>query len=89
MCIDYWGLNKVTKDNCYPLPLISSLLEQLMSAKVFIKLDLHNASYLVKSKKKRMKDIFCAKNSHFEYNVIPSGLMNAPTFFQHMMNAIF
>ena len=29
MCVDYRGLNKVTKKNRYPLPLIYGLLEQL------------------------------------------------------------
>jgi hypothetical protein len=29
MCIDYCGLNKITVKNCYPLPLISRLLDQL------------------------------------------------------------
>ena len=27
--------------------------------------------------------------SHFEYKIVPLGLMNAPTIFQHMANDIF
>lgn len=39
-CIDYRHMNKVTIKNCYPLPMISAMLERLHSAKVFTKLDL-------------------------------------------------
>jgi hypothetical protein len=47
MCVDYRGLNKVTKKDRYPLPLISRLLEQLGSAKIFTKIDLRGAYNLV------------------------------------------
>jgi hypothetical protein len=45
LCVDYYGLNKVTIKNRYPLPLISKLLDRLGHAKVFSKLDLCNAYY--------------------------------------------
>ena len=44
------GLNKVTKKNRYPLPLISGLLEQLGHAKIFTKIDLRGAYNLVQIK---------------------------------------
>ncbi|KAG5727624.1 hypothetical protein E4T56_gene12317 [Termitomyces sp. T112] len=44
LCVDYWGLNKVTKKNWYPLPLIGDLVDHLCSAKIYTKIDLH-ASY--------------------------------------------
>ena len=47
MCVDYRGLNKVTKKNRYPLPLISGLLEQLRNAKIFIKIDLRGTYNLI------------------------------------------
>jgi hypothetical protein len=50
MCVDYRGLNKVTKKNRYPLPLISELLEQLGSAKIFTKIELRGAYNLVQVK---------------------------------------
>jgi hypothetical protein len=46
MCVDYRGLNKVTKKNRYILPLISGLLEQLGSTKIFTKTDLNGACNL-------------------------------------------
>ncbi|KAI3372559.1 hypothetical protein L3Q82_023038 [Scortum barcoo] len=46
-CIDYSALNDITVKNRNPLPLISSAFEQLQQAKIFTKLDLQNAYYLV------------------------------------------
>lgn len=39
-CQDYWYLNKHTKPNAYPLPLISDLMIKLKGSKYFTKLDL-------------------------------------------------
>ena len=40
ICIDYWGLNKLTIKNCYPLPLIGELLDRMSRAKVVSKFDI-------------------------------------------------
>lgn len=45
-CIDYSPLNDITIKNRYPLPPMSSMFDQLQKAKVFTKLDLHNAYHL-------------------------------------------
>jgi hypothetical protein len=90
MCVDYRGLNKITKKNRYPLPLISGLLEQLGRAKIFTKIDLRGAYNLVRIKEgDEWKTAFRTRYGHFEYNVMPFGLTNAPAVFQHMMNDIF
>lgn len=39
-CIDYRRLNRDTVRNCYPIPLISSILDQLGGAMLFSKIDL-------------------------------------------------
>ncbi|KAI4877550.1 hypothetical protein NFI96_031461, partial [Prochilodus magdalenae] len=47
-CIDYRGLNAITKQYAYPLPLIPVALEQLRGATVFTKLDLRSTYNLVR-----------------------------------------
>lgn len=47
-CIDCCGPNDITIKNRYPIPLISSFIELLQGAKIFTKLDLHNAYHLVR-----------------------------------------
>jgi hypothetical protein len=88
--VDYRGLNKVIKKNRYLLPLISGLLEQLESARIFIKIDLRGAYNLVRVKEgEEWKTAFRTRYGHFEYSVISFGLINALAIFQHMMNDIF
>jgi hypothetical protein len=90
MYVDYRELNKVTKKNRYPLPLILELLEQLGSAKIFIKIELRGAYNLVQVKEgDEWKTTFRTRYGHFEYLVMPFGLTNTPIVFQHMMNDIF
>ncbi|RPD68019.1 DNA/RNA polymerase, partial [Lentinus tigrinus ALCF2SS1-7] len=40
VCVDYRGLNAITKKNRYPLPLIDDLLDRVQGCKVFSVLDL-------------------------------------------------
>jgi hypothetical protein len=43
MCVDYHWLNWFTKNNWYPLPLVSRLLDQINHVKVYTKIDLCGA----------------------------------------------
>ena len=47
LCVDYQGLNALTIKNCYPILLISELLDLLHGAKVFSKIDLLDAYYQI------------------------------------------
>jgi hypothetical protein len=48
LCVNYRPLNAVTIKNKYPLPHIDILFDQLASAKVFSKIDLH-LGYLLRN----------------------------------------
>lgn len=48
LCVDYRGLNKVTKKNRLALPLISETLDWLMGAACFTKLDLKDAYHRIR-----------------------------------------
>ena len=39
-CVDYRALNTITIKNCYPLPLIQEMLDQLCKAVWYTKLDI-------------------------------------------------
>jgi hypothetical protein len=40
MCVDYRGLNKITRKNRHPLPRIDELIDRFRTARYFTKLDL-------------------------------------------------
>ena len=45
--VDFCSLNYISKKDCYPLPLISDLLDSPCKAWVYSKIDFHHAYYLV------------------------------------------
>ncbi len=48
LCVNFRGLNKISKKDRYPLPLISDLLNSARSARIYTKLDLRHAYHLVR-----------------------------------------
>ncbi|KAF8830708.1 hypothetical protein HHX47_DHR2000968 [Lentinula edodes] len=90
LCVDYRALNKITKKNRYPLPLIGTLVDQLRKAKIFTKIDLRAGYNNVRvAQGHEWKTAFRTRYGSFEYLVMPFGLTNAPSAFQFFMNEIF
>ncbi|CDO68992.1 hypothetical protein BN946_scf184762.g8 [Trametes cinnabarina] len=48
LCVDYQGLNKITRKDRYPLPLVSDLLDTPRKARIYTKIDLRHAYNLVR-----------------------------------------
>jgi hypothetical protein len=89
LCVDYRGLNKVTTPNRCPLPLISETFDQLGNALYFTKFDMRGAYNLLRiAKGDEWKTAFRCRYGHFEYQVMPFGLMNAPGTFQAFVNDV-
>ena len=87
LCVDYRGLNAITIKNRHPLPLITETLDRLCGAKRFIKLDLKDAYHRIRIKRgDEWKTAFRTRYGHFEYQVMPFGLANAPATFQAYIN---
>ncbi|KAJ8456455.1 hypothetical protein ONZ45_g18712 [Pleurotus djamor] len=90
LCVDYRGLNKITRKDRYPLPRTSDLLDAPSKAKVYTKIDLRNAYHLVRiAEGDEWKTTFRTRYGSFEWLVMPFGLTNAPAAFQRMVNDIF
>jgi len=90
LCVDFRGLNKITKKDRYPLPLISDLLDSPSRAKIYSKIDLRHAYHLVRiAPGDEWKTAFRTRYGSYEWLVMPFGLTNAPAAFQRLVNTVF
>jgi len=90
LCVDFRGLNRLTKKDRYPLPLISDLLDAPGKARIYTKIDLRHAYHLVQiAEGDKAKTTFRTRYSSFEWLVISKGLTNVPSTFQRFMNEVF
>nr|GEV14740.1 putative reverse transcriptase domain-containing protein [Tanacetum cinerariifolium] len=79
MCIDYRELNKLTIKNRYPLLRIDDLFDQLQGSSVYTKIDLRSGYHQLRIKEEDIPiTAFRTWYGHFEFQVIPYGLTNAP-----------
>jgi len=90
LCVDYRALNHITIPNRYPLPLMQELQDRVQGAKWFTKMDLKNGFNLIRIQEgDEWKTAFWTRYGLYEFQVMLSGLTNAPSIFQDMMNHVF
>nr|GEV23628.1 retrotransposon protein, putative, Ty3-gypsy subclass [Tanacetum cinerariifolium] len=89
MCIDYQELNKLMIKNRYPLPRIDDLFDQLQGSSVYLKIDLRLGYHQLRVKDKDIpKTAFRTRYGHYECQVMPFDLTNAPAVFMDLMNRV-
>ena len=77
LCVDFRGLNKITKKDRYLLHHISDLLDALSRAKVYTKIDLRHAYHLVRiANGDEWKTSFQTCYGSYEWLVMSFGLTN-------------
>ena len=90
LVINYKPLNKVLRWIRYPIPNKRDLLNRLHMAKIFSNFDMKFGYWQIQIKENdRYKTAFTVPFGHYEWNVMPFGLKNAPSEFQNIMNDIF
>jgi len=88
-CVDYRGINAISKKDRYPLPLIDETLRSLSRAKWLTKLDVIAAFHKIRVQKgDEWKTAFRTRYGLFEWLVTPFGLTGAPATFQRYINTV-
>lgn len=66
---------------------MNSAFDRLQQAKIFSKLDLHSEYNLVRIRAgDEWKTVYIMPSGHYKNHVMPFGLMNDPTVFQHFIS---
>ena len=88
-CVDYRQLNERIKPSRWPIPHIEEIFDELRGSHVFTTLDLFSGYWQIKMEESQ-KDIttFATRWGNFRFEVMPMGLINAPSTFQRMMDEI-
>ena len=87
--INYKPLNKVLEWVRYPIPNKKDLVNRLSRAVVFSKFDMKSGFWQIQIRESdKYKTTFTTPFRHYEWNVTPLGLKNAPSKFQNIMNEI-
>ena len=83
-------MNRVTIKNRCPLLRIDDLFDQLRGARVYSKIALRTGYHQLRVREADIpKTAFRMRYGHFEFIVMPFGLMNAPVAFMDLINRVF
>ena len=90
LVINYKPLNAVLKWIRHPIPNKRDLLKRTFKANLYSKFDMKSGFWQIQiAEKDKYKTAFNVPFGHYEWNVLPFGLKNAPSEFQNIMNNIF
>ena len=88
-CLDYRGLNSVTRKDNFPLPLIEECLDTLADNYYFSTLDMASGYWqLLIDPEDRHKTAFLTRYGLFEHVRLAMGLCNSPATYQRAMTLV-
>ena len=89
LCVDYSQLNKYLVPDCYPIPRIRDIINDLEGAKYFSSIDLRSGFWNLKLKKE-CRDLlsFSVGQKQLRPVRLPMGLCTSPSIFQRVMRTI-
>jgi len=90
MCVDFKYLNSITERQSCSIPIIKDSIQLLIGNKYFAKIDLTLGYHqcLVDKDSRYLLGI-CIPHGNYEYNRLPLGPRDAPSYFQNSMSHIF
>lgn len=90
VCVDYRKLNARTQKDHFPLPFITSILEEVAGHDLYTFMDGYSGYNQVSiAVEDRHKTAFTTPWGTFVWHVMPFGLCNAPSTFQRLVMSIF
>ncbi|KAJ1199297.1 hypothetical protein NDU88_003134 [Pleurodeles waltl] len=88
-CVDYRGLNAVSKTNAHPIPRADELIDRLGAAQYLSTFDLTSGYWQIAlTEGAKERSAFSTPDGHFHFNVMPFGMKNAPATFQRLVNQV-
>jgi hypothetical protein len=89
-CVDYRKLNSVTKPDAYPLPYISSILDQLRDCRYMSSLDIKSAFWQVEvaPEHREFTAFTVPGRGLYHFKRMPFGLINSPATWQRIIDSV-
>lgn len=88
-CVDYRKLNAVTIFDPEPIPNIEDLMSTICEGRYFTKIDLTKGYWQIPmAERDKHKTAFVTPDGHYQFNVLPFGMVNAPAVFTRMMRRL-
>ncbi|MCG8044622.1 MAG: RNase H-like domain-containing protein [Candidatus Thiodiazotropha endolucinida] len=89
LCVDYRQLNQVTIFDPQPMPKLEDIINKLGKAKFFSKLDLTKGFWQIPlSENSKSKSAFVTPFGHFQFTVMPFGMVNSSASFVRLMKMV-